>query len=171
MNASLSKAALKFWFSSQEVYYFFSISWQITPLGPWPLGKWEWKETCLAGKFTLPGRLPDNAFFKPWLAIDQNMAWNKKNWKCIISCHIVKYLRKHYTDILTMWIIQLSGKKRIQLKRIKRKAWKYMIFCSTVKYVRKHVDILSMWNYTLSFQEKIQLKINWKASMKIYDFL
>lgn len=122
MNASLSKAALKFWFCSQEVYYFFSISWQITSLGPWPLGKWEWKETCLAGKFTLPGRLPDNAFFKPWLAIDQNMAWNKKNWKCIISCHIVKYLRKHYTDILTMWIIQLSGKKKeYNLKELKGK--------------------------------------------------
>ena len=67
LNSSLpfGKVALKFclpWASLRLL--FLQFSWQMTCLGPCPLGKWEWKVTCPTGKSTCPGQ-PDGTFFEP----------------------------------------------------------------------------------------------------------
>lgn len=72
VNASLpfGQAAPKFCLPLSSLSSFFYNSWQTTCLRPCPSGKWEWKDTCLAGKSTVTDERTA-LFFSPvhWMSI------------------------------------------------------------------------------------------------------
>ena len=69
LNSSFpfGQVALKFCLPRASLWLLFlQFSWQMTYLGPCPVGKWEWKVTCPTGKSPCPGQL-NGTFFEPWI--------------------------------------------------------------------------------------------------------